>query len=133
VPVDRYRDVIGFAVVPPLMAVLIVQLIQLSDTPLWRWTQSSAAAFLGRISYPLYLWHQLTLEPVRKRLAELPVGVQLLGAIAVTVLVATLSYYVVERPFLRLKRSTPPRDALDQPAAPEQTLALQNGAQRAVR
>jgi peptidoglycan/LPS O-acetylase OafA/YrhL len=134
VPVARYRDVLGFAVVPPLMAVLIVQLIGLSDSPLWRWTQSAPSAFLGRISYPLYLWHQLTLGPVRNRLGEYPVVVQLAAALAVTILVATASYYIVERPFLRLKRSGPgPRPAEAPVATTEQTLALQNGAQRAVR
>jgi peptidoglycan/LPS O-acetylase OafA/YrhL len=101
--VPRYRDVFGFALEPLLIALLITQLIALSDTPLWRWVEWPAVRFLGRISYSLYLYQQVTLFPVRKALGAYPLAVQLAAAILFTVAVATVSYYVIERPFLRLK------------------------------
>ena len=99
----RYRDVIGNAVEPLLMAVFIVQMIKLSASGAWAWTQWGWVRYLGRISYPLYLYQQFTLYPVTKALARFPVPIQLAGAIIATVIAASLSYYLVERYFLKLK------------------------------
>jgi len=63
--------------------------------------------FLGRISYSLYLYQQLTLHAVKNALGHYPVVIQLAGAILVTVIVASMSYYLIERPFLKLKSATP--------------------------
>jgi peptidoglycan/LPS O-acetylase OafA/YrhL len=104
----RYRDVFGFAVEPLLVAILVVQMIAFSSTTLWKWTEWSAVKFLGRISYSLYLYQQLTLHAVKKALGAYPEVFQLAGAIFVTIVLATLSYYVIERPFLKLK-SAPQR------------------------
>lgn len=106
--IDRYRDVVGFAIEPLLVAILIVQMIAFSSTRLWRWTEWPGVRFLGRISYSLYLYQQLTLHPARKALAAYPVVIQLTCAILVTIILATMSHYIIERPFLKLK-SAPPR------------------------
>jgi peptidoglycan/LPS O-acetylase OafA/YrhL len=100
--IPRYRDVVGFTIVPPLMAVLIVQLIAMHQMTLWRWTEWSWVCYLGRISYPLYLYQQITLYPVRTYL-EGPLLVKLICAISVTIFLASASYHVIERPFLKLK------------------------------
>jgi peptidoglycan/LPS O-acetylase OafA/YrhL len=42
---------------------------------------------------------------VRKVLASQPVVLQLMAAIVLTVIVATASYYLIEQPFLRLKKA----------------------------
>ncbi|MEK6284389.1 MAG: acyltransferase [Acidobacteriota bacterium] len=104
--IDRYRDVVGFAIEPLLVAILVVQLIAFSSTRLWGWTEWGVVRFLGRISYSLYLYQQLTLHAARKALAAYPVVLQLAGAILVTIILATISHYLIERPFLKLK-STP--------------------------
>jgi peptidoglycan/LPS O-acetylase OafA/YrhL len=101
--VAHYRDVVGFTLAPLLYAVMIVQVVSLSASRTWSWLDSAPARFLGRISYPLYLYQQVTLYPVRRLLAGAPVAVQVVVAVAVTIVVASLSYYVVERRFLRLK------------------------------
>ncbi len=101
--ISRYRDVFGYAFEPVLIALLIVQFINLSSTPFWSWLDSSAIRFLGRISYPLYLYQQITLYQARKALASYPVIVQLGAAICLTIVAASISYYVIERPFLKLK------------------------------
>jgi peptidoglycan/LPS O-acetylase OafA/YrhL len=108
--IPRYRDVIAFALIPPLVAVLIVQVLALSDTAMWRWLEHPALRYLGRISYPMYLYQQVTLSPARKLLGAFPVPVQLVGAFAITIAVAALSYRFVEQPFLRMKdRMSEPR------------------------
>lgn len=101
---DRYRDVFGFAVEPILFAVLVVQLIRFCSSLPWKWIEWPVLRYLGRISYSLYLYQQITLYPVKRVLAAQPVVLQLAAAIMVTVIVATASYYLIERPFLKLKR-----------------------------
>ncbi|HXF41789.1 MAG TPA: acyltransferase [Blastocatellia bacterium] len=111
--IDRYRDVFGFAIEPLLFAILIVQMIALSSTRTWSWTEWRTIKFLGRISYSLYLYQQLTLHAVRHALEAYPVVVQLSAAIAVTIVLATISHYLIERPFLKLKSDSPrPRKSL---------------------
>jgi peptidoglycan/LPS O-acetylase OafA/YrhL len=100
---DGYRNVIGFTVDPLLVAVLLVQLVSLSSSATWRWINWSWVRYLGRISYSLYLYQEMTLYPARRILAAHGVFVQLLAAVAGTVLVASASYYLIEKPFLRLK------------------------------
>ena len=101
--IHRYRDVVAFAVEPFLIAVLIVQLIKWHVSPLWSWLEWSLVRYLGRISYSLYLYQQLTLHPLRKIFAAQPLAVQLVAAIIGTVLIAS-SYYFIERPFLKLRK-----------------------------
>src|SRR6185503_16874516 len=105
--VDRYRDVFGFAIEPLLFAILIVQMIALSSIRTWGWTEWRTIKFLGRISYSLYLYQQLTLHAVRHALEAYPVIVQLIAAVGVTIVLATISHYLIERPFLNLKSSSP--------------------------
>ncbi|MBO0858283.1 MAG: acyltransferase [Chloracidobacterium sp.] len=112
----RYLDVIGFAIDPILIALLMIQLISLSSSPCARWIESPLLRFLGRISYSLYLYQQITMDLAKKPVADQPVIIQLLVAVSFTVAVASFSYYVIERPFLRLRGSRPSR-AVAAPAA----------------
>lgn len=110
--VPRYQDVLGYLVDPLLFALFIPQVITLSGTKAWSWLDSAPARFLGRISYPLYLYQQVTLYRGKVIAADYPVWVQLGVAVALTVVVAAGSYYLIERPFLRLKRRFSPVDRL---------------------
>jgi peptidoglycan/LPS O-acetylase OafA/YrhL len=58
--------------------------------------------FIGLVSYPLYLWHWPVLYFVRTNVFE-PSAAQLAGAIALSVLLAWLTYFVVELPLRRSK------------------------------
>jgi len=59
---------------------------------------------IGRLSYSLYLWHLPIISLVFSKISGTP---KILGltAIALTLGAAAFSYFFVERPFLRLKRS----------------------------
>jgi peptidoglycan/LPS O-acetylase OafA/YrhL len=87
--------------------------------------------YLGLISYGIYLWHL----GVMLKLADLGYGDNTLvhpylhwivGGFVVTVAIASLSWFVVERPALSLKRlvggsprdPAPPGEALAEPARP---------------
>jgi len=104
-----YRNVLGFAVDPVLVAVLIAQVIALRESPLWRWLNWRWVRHLGALSYSLYLYQQVVIGPVMKAFASRPLPVQLAAALAAVILAASASYHLVERPFLRLKARAPAR------------------------
>ncbi len=102
--VPWYKNSLGFACEPILIACLLVQLMHFSRTGLWRVFEWPWVRFLGTISYPLYLWQQLTLSTSRRLAESYPVWVQLAFAVLVTILFASSSYFLIEKPFLRLKQ-----------------------------
>jgi peptidoglycan/LPS O-acetylase OafA/YrhL len=102
--IPRYRDFIGFAVDPVMVAILIVQMISLSSTAYFGWLDWRPVRFLGDISYSLYLWQQLTLGLTNH--LHFPVLVRLSIALVLTITAASVSYYAIERPFLRLKNAS---------------------------
>lgn len=94
-----YHYTVGFTVDAFLIAILIVQLVQLVEARPWRWLECRPVRFLGALSYSLYLWHGWGLS----------IGHHAPFARAATGVVASLvfalgSYYVIERPFLAWKR-----------------------------
>ncbi len=75
-----------------------------------RFLRSRPMVFLGSISYGIYLWHQAFIEKVHQwggwshnALPNGPFLVHVLGALALTIVVASASWYLVERPLLRRK------------------------------
>ncbi len=94
---------VGYAIEPLLTALFLLQLVWFSDTGGWRIVEHPVTRYLGRISYPLYLWQQLTLYTSKRVLAGQPVALQFAFALAVTVAFASASYFIVEKPFLKLK------------------------------
>jgi len=105
---DAYRDVFGLLVNPILVAVLIVQWMPLSIKDKgWRWLNHPWVVYLGTISYSVYLYQQLIPGIVEKVVRGMPGPVRLLAETCAILVVASLSYFVVERPFLRLKDRLP--------------------------
>ena len=94
-----YRMSLGFALEPVLMGLLLLQLTSLRPrTPGWAWLD-----YLGRISYGMYLFQQLTMR-IAQGLPGHFVPFELLAGFALTIAVASLSYRLYERPFLELKK-----------------------------
>ncbi len=84
-----------------LVCCLVFHTIAFPDSAMGRGLRLRSLAFVGLISYSLYLWQQLFLVvsvPSWGVIRELPLCLFLTAAAAL------LSYYLVERPFLRLKR-----------------------------
>ncbi len=102
---SMYRDTIGHAIEPLLIAVIIVQLLGIECRAL-NWLDARPVRFLGQISYSTYLYHGLVPVP-----HWLPVVFRLIPAYTL----ASISYFVVERPFLKLKDQwfRPPRERLE--------------------
>jgi peptidoglycan/LPS O-acetylase OafA/YrhL len=93
----------GFVVVALLSALLILVVVQAGDSPVTRVLAFAPFVAIGRISYGLYLWH----VPIFRWFAihgdGLPAPVAFGGKFVATFAVAGVSWYVVERPALRLK------------------------------
>jgi peptidoglycan/LPS O-acetylase OafA/YrhL len=98
-----YHYTLGFTVDAVLLAILIVQMLQWHPSRGWRWLEYPAVRYLGIISYGMYLYHQWGLGAGRHIPSFSPVE-QLGAGIVATIIAATGSYYVIERPFLALKR-----------------------------
>jgi peptidoglycan/LPS O-acetylase OafA/YrhL len=97
-------------------------------TPIIRILEWPALVWIGRISYGLYLWHYTVFQAIGMRRFEAALGgrlgVQVLR-FAATFAIAALSFYVIERRFLVLKKRFEPGAAAagaahDKPPAPVQ-------------
>jgi peptidoglycan/LPS O-acetylase OafA/YrhL len=99
-----YHYSLGFTVDAALMAIFIVQVVQLAAAkdPWWTWLDHPVTRFIGAISYPLYLYHIWGLSAATfMGLDWAPVRIA--AATVFSVALASGSYYLVERPFLRMK------------------------------
>jgi peptidoglycan/LPS O-acetylase OafA/YrhL len=63
---------------------------------------------LGRISYGVYLWHFPVYFFLAKRYSSAPHIVLIPGILLASMLVATASFWLIERPFLKLKGRVKP-------------------------
>ena len=117
-----YRDVIGFAVDPLLVAVLIVQVISLRNSPLWSWLNLRCVTYFGALSYSIYLYHQIGGGLGEKIFAAYNLLTPMVGGIVTLIIVAAASYHLVEQPFLRLKKLA------ERPVSAERDSGLAGGA-----
>jgi peptidoglycan/LPS O-acetylase OafA/YrhL len=69
--------------------------------------------FVGVLSYSLYLWHALFLNPMN----EEPWYTGFPQNVPLAIIAALASYYLVERPFLRLRGRKSDSSSLDEAAS----------------
>jgi peptidoglycan/LPS O-acetylase OafA/YrhL len=91
------NDTIGIAILNFGLVLMLDRYMRFPDST-WtgRWLNWAPIAWIGTISYSLYLWQ----EPMATTTRHLPVIVTVLGALAL----ATASRYFIELPFLALRR-----------------------------
>lgn len=117
-----YRDTIGFAIDPLLIALLLAQTIALRNSILWRWLNWRWVRLGGTLSYSIYLYQQVLIHPIKHALATTPWVVQLVAVLAAIGLAAGCSYVFIEKPFLRLKSRTASLDRYVEFHRPARTL-----------
>lgn len=100
---DDYAYGPAFTVDALLLAILLLQLIRLSEGRAWGWLNHPVSVYLGVISYPIYLWHVWGIQAGNK-LNFLPEWLQLLAGIVISCILASASYHIIEKRFLDLKR-----------------------------
>src|ERR1017187_9402575 len=93
----------GMAIDALLITLLLAQFITLSSTRLWSWLEAPALRFVGRVSYSVYLYHFTVITLVNKFMGHSRWSLQVITAFCLTLTLATISYRLVERPFLLLK------------------------------
>jgi peptidoglycan/LPS O-acetylase OafA/YrhL len=93
----------GMTIDAILITLLIAQFITLSGTRLWSWLEAPPLRFAGRISYSVYLYHFTAIALVHRFMGSSRWSLQLTTAFCLTLGLATISYKLVERPFLLLK------------------------------
>jgi len=78
-----------------------------------RFLRNRAVQFVGLVSYGVYLWHELLIRKLREWAGAPPdaiggnFGKLALAVFAGTLVLATLSYLLIERPLLRRKNWVP--------------------------
>jgi peptidoglycan/LPS O-acetylase OafA/YrhL len=101
-----YMYYYGFLVIELSVSIIILDIFFSRKSMVNRLLLMKPVVWLGRISYGLYLWHFLILSTMRA-LGFWRINV-MIGGTCFAFLVASASYYFVERPVLKLKsRLTP--------------------------
>lgn len=114
-PIDKAAFLLVWSVQPLIAAAMLLQAVYWGSKS-WTVCSSGAVRMTAHLSYALYLYHPLAGKIVYVFMLHM----RHLGyyAVALTLLMATASYYLVERPFMRLRdRQHPPHGIVDPPGA----------------
>ncbi|MEP6850970.1 MAG: acyltransferase family protein, partial [Acidobacteriota bacterium] len=98
---DRNLYVFGLPVFSLAVAVMLFWLVSTNGTIIHKLLENSILRWIGNVSYALYLWHYLMYEYAKKEFATS--GIQIFVGVTLAFVLAAVSYYCVEQPFLRLK------------------------------
>jgi peptidoglycan/LPS O-acetylase OafA/YrhL len=94
----------GLTIVNLFFAALLIVLLATGPTTsvLAGFLSARPLLWLGKLSYSLYLWHIIARLAARSLFKD--AGLVFLCSITLALLMAAISYYLIERPFLKLKK-----------------------------
>jgi peptidoglycan/LPS O-acetylase OafA/YrhL len=93
-----------FTVVALCAAVAVLAVVREPAGPLLRVLSLRPLVALGLVSYSVYVWHFPVFEIVATNASGQAPALRVVLAVAITLVVAALSYRFIERPFLRSRR-----------------------------
>jgi peptidoglycan/LPS O-acetylase OafA/YrhL len=96
-----YLYIFGLPVFTSSIAVMLFWLVSTTRTIIHKVLENRILVWIGNISYALYLWHYLMYEFAKKEF-ETP-GSRMIVGLTLAFIAAAGSYYLIEKPFLRLK------------------------------
>jgi peptidoglycan/LPS O-acetylase OafA/YrhL len=94
----------GLSAVNISAAVIITSVLCAPESALAKFLGSTPLVWMGRLSYGIYLWHYPIFLQAEKTLGSKGRVVSIGASLAATFTVSSASYYLVERPLLRLKK-----------------------------
>ena len=100
----EFRETVRYSLQGVALTFLFIAAIRFRDNAYFRVLNWRPIAFLGALSYSLYLLHYAVILGVRHELATLHPVLQAVVALGVSLALAWLIYLVVERPCARLRR-----------------------------
>ena len=126
---EAYELTGGLTFEPLLVAILLCQLVLHSSSQPWQWLNSKPVTYLGKISYPLYLYHMLATHFAMRIAARFPgLGTPFFVTLAVVIAIciSACSYEIVEKPFLALKNKSSAPSHAATPALSSQRMREQS-------
>jgi peptidoglycan/LPS O-acetylase OafA/YrhL len=103
---DGFLQEAGFTIFALAVGVVLLHVVHKPLRLLERLFESRILVWLGKVSYALYLWQIFAMSLVEHR--PLSGFAKISLSVALTIGLAAASFYLVERPFLRLKRRFAP-------------------------
>ncbi len=94
----------GYFLIATFAALIIVWLAMEPTSPLARLFSLRPMVWMGKVSYGLYLWHLPIDRFITNDRLNASTPVTQVVRLAMTLAVVTASFYLLEQPFLRLKR-----------------------------
>ena len=92
----------GFTAIALAVAIILFATLE-TDWRASRVLELRPLRAVGRVSYGLYLWHLLAFSAVAGHTRTAPVVVRIVAGLAAAAVLTLLSWYFVERPFLKWK------------------------------
>ena len=111
---ERYREGAAFYLEPWLVAVLLVQVIAGRAAGRFGWLDAPWLVWLGQRSYAFYLYHVFAMDLVGRWLSGSPL-LRFLPTLLVTLVLAQLSWLLIEGPVLKFRQRRPGLEALSRP------------------
>jgi peptidoglycan/LPS O-acetylase OafA/YrhL len=105
-PGNKAVALLLWSIQPLIIAVMLLQMVYWGAKS-WTFTGHATVRWIAQLSYALYLYH-----PLAGRTVKL-LGMRHLGypSIILTLIMAPASYYLVERPFMRMRDRQGPHHA----------------------
>jgi peptidoglycan/LPS O-acetylase OafA/YrhL len=96
-------QVLAFTVDPVLIAILLLQWMYWGSTD-WPLLEHWSIKFVARLSYSVYLYHLVVLSLIPHSKRFLPIAhMETAVRLVFFLLIASVSYYGIERPFMRIR------------------------------